>query len=104
MDIFDKAKEIFTTKRDQEELDLDREYATRMREIASLMADSRAIHLKNLVKNNLEVSIRKLVETREDRYISDIASNLSLLDSFHAQENLDSLTKILEEKIYGSSN
>ncbi len=98
-DLFDRARALFTGEADQKQIDIEESRVRELRDVASLMSDPRAESLKKVLLEDLETSLRLLIETRKDEHISDIKAAVKMLDKFSAQTELKSITDWLEKRV-----
>jgi hypothetical protein len=85
--LLSKAKEIFTQKPDQADLDQQEKLISELTDLNILMSSKEGKVLINWLKGEVVSTIQNLIRTREDKYISDLESKLNLFNKLTSSKN-----------------
>lgn len=97
--LLSKAKEIFTTQEDQKTLADIKQQAMDLQDIQITMDSDGGKKLKQMIVNDFFTALNKLIETREDKYISDIKSLMDLINKLNVNQDFDGIRQYLEDKM-----
>lgn len=97
--LFNKVRNIYKEKSDQELLDTEEKRVADLEQIQALTASPQGQILIKWLINEIETIFYKLLETREDKLISDLKAYTNLLKKLSANHDIDYIQKWLEEKL-----
>lgn len=97
--LLSKAKELFTSEEDQKRLAVTEQHAQDIEAIKDLAnSDGGKLLLKDLV-NDFFSTLKNLIETREDKYISDLKSIMDMINKLSVNQELEAIRSYLERSI-----
>jgi len=97
--LLSKAKEIFITEEDQKTLSNIEQQAMDLEDIRITMDSDGGKRLKKMLVNDFFNALDKLIETRDDRYISDLKSIMNFINKLNVNQDLDDIRQFLEDKL-----
>jgi hypothetical protein len=100
MNIFNKARELFKQKEDQEPLRQLESQVEELNALTRIMDTKDGEVLINWLKSEIKATIDNIIKTREDKYISDLDSNLKLFNKLtSSKEDLKAIEAWLSEEV-----
>ncbi|MDQ5987378.1 MAG: hypothetical protein CSYNP_03118 [Syntrophus sp. SKADARSKE-3] len=97
--LLDRVKSIFTTDEDQETLKEMENRISDLQDIQITMESEGGKKLKKMLVNDFFITLEKLFETREEKYISDLKSITDLINKLNVNQELDEIRQYLEDKL-----
>lgn len=97
--LLSKAYGIFKETDDQEKLKRIEERTIALSEIQSIITSKGGEALRALLVKDFFAALNKLIETREDRYISDIQSIMDMINKLSVDSELKAIEAYLNDRL-----